>query len=238
MYLASSWKCLPVCVQEAERQRQEDAREDFPANRGWSFIEAAHWIDINQKNPPISTRIPYDSIGFHAKNYSMVMLQAIFPTTVSACSFDDGFVGAETRCCDIWSTTFRKQKNGCIPSCERSHIPCSKASSKMMFLFLRWKNVSSLEGVIGIFLMPRRFGERPQATVPSCYLDECQQLFLWKKGFRLDGFFGKGTFTQKKAICINLFIWNFKLVSLSSQPNGSQLGSHSGQSLIFRYNKV
>lgn len=77
------------------------------------------------------------------------------------------------------------------------------------------KNVSSLEGVIGIFLMPRRFGERPQATVPSCYLDECQQLFLWKKGFRLDGFFGKGTFTQKKAICINLFIWNFKLVSLS-----------------------
>lgn len=100
------------------------------------------------------------------------------------------------------------------------------------------KNVSSLEGVIGIFLMPRRFGERPQATVPSCYLDECQQLFLWKKGFRLDGFFGKGTFTQKKAICINLFIWNFKLVSLSSQPNGSQLGSHSGQSLIFRYNKV
>ena len=213
----ATWKCLPACVQEAERQRQEDAREDFPANRGWSFIEAAHWTERDQ--PKTSTHKCKNSIWFHwlpCKELFYGHVAGNFPNN----SFSLQLWWWVCRCRNTLlrydPQHLENKKNGCIPSCERSHIPCSKASSKMMFSFSSGgKNVSSLEGVIGIFLMPRRFGERPQATVPSCYLDECQQLFLWKKGFRLDGFFGKGTFTQKKAICINLFIWNFKLVSLS-----------------------
>ena len=140
MYLASTWKCLPACVQEAERQRQEDAREDFPANRGWSFIEAAHWIEINPKNPPISARIPYDSIGFHAKNYSMVMLQAgNFPNNSFSLQLWWWVCWCRNTLLRYDPQHLENKKNGCIPSCEGSHIPCSKASSKMMFLFLRWK---------------------------------------------------------------------------------------------------
>lgn len=62
--------------------------------------------------------------------------------------------------------------------------------------------VSSLEGYI-IFLMPRRFGERPQATVPSCYLDGMSTSYWLLVGVQIRWVFGQGTFTQKKGNFVN-----------------------------------
>ena len=136
----ATWKCLPACVQEAERQRQEDAREDFPANRGWSFIEAAHWTERDQ--PKTSTHKCKNSIWFHwlpCKELFYGHVAGNFPNN----SFSLQLWWWVCRCRNTLlrydPQHLENKKNGCIPSCERSHIPCSKASSKMMFLFLRWK---------------------------------------------------------------------------------------------------
>ena len=135
VYLASTWKCIPACVQEAERQRQEDAREDFPANRGWSFIEAAHWIEINQKTPPISARIPYDSIGFHAKNYSMVMLQAIFPTKSSSLQLWWWVAWCRNTLLRYMIQNLENKKNGWYPPANDHISPIPRQVQKCVFPF-------------------------------------------------------------------------------------------------------
>ena len=116
------------------------------------------------------------------------------------------------------------KKNGCIPSCERSHIPCSKASSKMMFLFLRWKKCEFPGGGHRDLFDAQEIRREASSNSAELLLGWMSTAISLKKGVQIRWVFGKGTFTQKKGNFVNLSIWNFKMVSLSSQPKGSQLG--------------